>query len=166
MKKTLLSVVIALLLLAVATGSMFAAPAAAAQQLLLKGTLRAVENDVLELPTILVNGNGSGNATVLGRYTVHFEGVVHNGANGVGTAVISAQFVAANGDILSAGAVGLGTPTATPGVNHIVETYTVTGGTGRFAGATGSFTVERWLNLATGVSSGTIAGDIITHQGQ
>jgi hypothetical protein len=166
MKKTFLSVVMAMLLLAAGTGSMFAAPAAAAQQLLLKGSLQAVENDVVELPTILVNGNGSGNATVLGRYSVHFEGIVHNDANGVGTALIDAQFVAANGDVLVAEASGLGTSTNTPGVNHIVEKYTIMGGTGRFAAATGNFTVERWLALATGVSTGTIAGEIIAHQGQ
>ena len=48
-----------------------------------------------------------------------------------------------------------------PNVITIVEMYTITGGTGRFAGATGNFTVERVLNQATGVSSGTIIGNIV-----
>ena len=43
----------------------------------------------------------------------------------------------------------------------IVETDTITGGTGRFAGATGSFTVERLLDQATGISSGSFTGGIV-----
>jgi hypothetical protein len=34
------------------------------------------------------------------------------------------------------------------------------GGTGRFAGATGSFTLENTLDLTTHVSSGTFSGEI------
>ena len=66
----------------------------------------------------------------------------------------------ANGDKLFALATGLGVPTTTPCVNKIVEKYTVTGGTGRFMGATGNITVERLVTLSTGVSSGTIEGNI------
>ena len=43
----------------------------------------------------------------------------------------------------------------------IIETYTITGGTGRFAGANGTFTVERTANQATGETSGTMNGTII-----
>jgi hypothetical protein len=43
----------------------------------------------------------------------------------------------------------------------IVEKYVITGGTGRFANASGSFTVQRLVNRATGTSSGTISGTII-----
>jgi hypothetical protein len=56
---------------------------------------------------------------------------------------------------------GYGTPTDVPGVVLIVDTFTITGGTGRFAGASGNVIVERVLNQATGVSSGTISGIII-----
>ena len=73
----------------------------------------------------------------------------------------SATFVGANGDSLYAEGWGQSAPTGTPNVITIVETYTITGGTGRFAGATGNFTVERVLNQATGVSSGTIIGNIV-----
>jgi hypothetical protein len=38
---------------------------------------------------------------------------------------------------------------------------TLTGGTGRFEGASGSFTVERVLNRATGISTGTLSGTIV-----
>ena len=56
------------------------------------------------------------------------------------------EFTAANGDTLIADVTGQ-SPTP-PGVLLSVETATITGGTGRFASATGSFTVERLLTLA------------------
>jgi hypothetical protein len=44
----------------------------------------------------------------------------------------------------------------------VVEVYTITGGTGRFADATGTFTGEIIVTQATGVSSGTLSG-VIDH---
>ena len=72
----------------------------------------------------------------------------------------TSTFTAANGDTLTATVVGQATPTAIPGVLSIVEIYTITGGTGRFADATGTFTLESTVNQATGVSSGTFSGTI------
>jgi len=161
MKKILVSTVIALLLLTVLASSGYAAPAVAEKQLPLRGSLHAVENDVVDWPTIYVHGSGSGKATVLGKYTVHYDGVVHNDAAGVGTGTLAAHLVAANGDSLFAEVNGVGRPTATPGINKIVEVYTITGGTGRFAGASGSFTDKRLINLGTGVTSGTFEGYIV-----
>ena len=43
----------------------------------------------------------------------------------------------------------------------VEEAYTTTGGTGRFAGASGSFTVERLFNLVTGFTSGSFDGFIV-----
>ena len=72
----------------------------------------------------------------------------------------TATFTAANGDTLTATVRGQATLTTTPGVLSIVEDYTITGGTGRFADATGSFTLRSTVNQATGVSSGTFSGEI------
>ena len=108
----------------------------------------------------MVNGTGSGNATHLGLFTIEYE-VTVNLATGAGPA--AAQFVSANGDSLFCEGFGQGTDSGTPGVAMIVESYTITGGTGRFAGATGTFTVERVVELATGVTSGTFRGNITIH---
>jgi hypothetical protein len=42
----------------------------------------------------------------------------------------------------------------------ITETQTITGGTGRFAGASGTIIIERSANVVTGVSSGSLSGTI------
>src|SRR6266540_4433779 len=54
-------------------------------------------------------------------------------ATGAGPA--AAHFVSANGDSLFCEGYGQGTDSGTPGVAMIVESYIITGGTGRFAGA-------------------------------
>jgi len=162
-KKWQLSLLVALLLLGLLASWVSAAPAAAEKQWLVKGRFQANETFELDFAnmTLSVDATGSGNATQLGRFTVSYEAVVQLFRDGTGTATPSAHFVAANGDSLFAEGSGLGVPTEIPGVNRIVEKYTITGGTGRFAGASGSFTVERLLNLATGVTSGTFKGSIV-----
>jgi hypothetical protein len=77
------------------------------------------------------------------------------------SASTSATLVAADGSNLLGDGNGQGTVITPPLIVSIVETYTITGGTGRFEGASGSFTVERVLNRATGISSGTISGIIV-----
>jgi hypothetical protein len=161
MNKIPMSMAIALLLSILLASATFAAPASAGKPLPLKGSLQAVETYEEDFPTLFVDASGSGNATHLGRYTVSYE-VEVNIPTGSGLA--SAQFVAANGDSLfAAEGSGHSTPTEIPNVVTIVEEYTITGGTGRFADATGSFTVERVLDLDTGVTSGTIDGNIVIH---
>ena len=108
-------------------------------------------------PFFFVDFKGTGHATHLGRFTV--EGP-HRVNSATGIAIGSFTFTAANGDTLTADFIGVGIPTVTPGVFSIVETATITGGTGRFAGATGSFRVERLVEFATGVTSGSFEGTI------
>jgi hypothetical protein len=75
------------------------------------------------------------------------------------TSTGTATFTAANGDNLTASVAGQATRTG-PTMLSIVEIYTITGGTGRFAGATGNFTLESTVDQVTGVSSGTFSGAI------
>ena len=107
-------------------------------------------------PFLSVPIEGTGNATHLGRFTVEIPHVV-NTTNRTSTGTY--EFTAANGDTLTAGFTGQATLTA-PGVLSVVETATITGGTGRFADATGSFTVERLFNQVTGLTTGSFEGTI------
>ena len=66
-------------------------------------------------------------------------------------------FTAANGDTVTADFTGQATggPVVT-----IVEHGTVTGGTGRFEGASGSFVVERSFDPASGTTEGGFEGTL------
>jgi hypothetical protein len=135
-----------------------AAPASAGSQVPFKGRLQGLENNTVNFPNLSVHGEGTGNATKLGRYTVEYDGAV-NLITGSGTG-FAWLFTAANGDTVTA--VGSGQADVPPigGVLHIEEHGTITGGTGRFAGATGSFTVDRVATSATGVTTGSFEGTI------
>jgi hypothetical protein len=121
-----------------------------------KGTVSAVETGTTVPPTRFLDREGTGTATYLGRYTEHIVMTINLPTL---SATGAATFTAANGDTLLATVVGQATRTS-PTTLSIVEVYTITGGTGRFADATGSFTLESTLNQTTGVSTGTLSGAI------
>ena len=119
-----------------------------------KGRLEGTYAGSGEPPLVSVHVEAEGNATHLGRFTLDSRHVVNFvDFTGAGTA----EFTAANGDKLTTNVTGVATPQDTPGVFFIVETLTVTGGTGRFAGATGQFVVER-LSFPSGPANGTTSG--------
>ena len=127
------------------------------QEVPFKGSLEGAATITPGTPPFLsVSIEGTGNATHLGRFTVEIPHFV-NTTNRTSTGTY--EFTAANGDTLTAGFTGQATLTA-PGVLSVVETATITGGTGRFAGATGSFTVERLFNQVTGLTTGSFEGTI------
>ena len=68
---------------------------------------------------------------------------------------------AANGDSLVTSSIGNNPGSCANGDVHLIETNTIIGGTGRYAGARGSFTLDRCLNAVTGETSGTISGTIV-----
>jgi hypothetical protein len=138
-----------------------AGPATAEKPVPFKGSVQAVESYDVQFPTLFVDTTGTGNATHLGRFTVTWEFTV-NLLNGAG--IGSAHFIAANGDSVFTKSLGQGDPTGTPGINRVVETHTITGGTGRFAGATGSFILERLVSIGTGITVGSFNGTIVIHQ--
>jgi len=123
-----------------------------------KGTLEGVDVitpiDAQFLSSLM---RGTGDAAHLGRFTVVRTATVNLLTN---TDIGSLAFTAANGDILTADYTGQASPTATPGVLSIVETAFISGGTGRFAGATGSFIVTRSFDLATNLTAGSFEGTI------
>jgi hypothetical protein len=134
-------------------------PAAAQKQVPFKGSIQAQETDTPSVPpgTLSAAGSGTGIGTQVGQFSLSYDLTVTL-ANG--TAAGSGHWIAANGDTIDTTITGSSVPTATPDVFSIREIYIVTGGTGRFEGAQGSFIVERLINLATGVTSGSFHGTI------
>ena len=135
-----------------------AGPAAVGEEVPFKGRLDGeVTITPLDPPFLSVLVEGTGNATHLGQFawaSLFVANVATGEANG------SYQFTAANGDMLFADFTGQATPTATPGVFYSVDTATITGGTGRFAGATGSFISERLFDTTAGTTFGSFNGTI------
>jgi hypothetical protein len=89
-------------------------------------------NDTVIPPTITTAATGTG--THVGHFSLT-DVVTLTSLTGTG------HWIAANGDIIYTTFVA--TPVPGPVVFKITENHTITGGTGRFAGARGSFTVER-----------------------
>ena len=117
---------------------------------------RLAQSTPLDPPLLSNLNEGAGHATHLGRFTLRIPHVV-NTTTRVATGTY--EFTAANGDTLLAGFTGQATPIA-PGVLAVVDSATITGGTGRFADAAGSFKVERVFTAATGQITGSFTGTI------
>lgn len=158
MKKRSILLLLVLLFAILVVGTTLAA-ASSSRPLPLRGSIEALETYQINGPTMFVTASGSGQVTHLGRYTVTYE-VEVDLPTGTGTD-LSAHYVAANGDSVFAEGSGQATPTDDAAVFVVVENYTITGGTGRFDGATGNFTETRQVNIETGVTSGTITGTIV-----
>ena len=134
----------------------FAGPVSAGERIPFKGTLAGTAVVTpLNPPIVAVRIDAAGMATHLGRFTLVAPHVVNQATlTAVGTYLITA----ANGDTITADLAGTAVMVEPPDVVAITETATITGGTGRFAGATGSIEVERVFNRATGVTTGTLDG--------
>jgi len=135
----------------------FASPAVASEQVPFNGSWVSHETYDVQFPVMFVHGTATGYATRIGRYTATYEEQVDLLT---GSSVGAITVVAANGDVIFATQTGQGDPTPDPDMFSIVEVSTITSGTGRFAGATGTFTIERLVNLTTGGSSGSFSGTI------
>ena len=114
-----------------------------------------------------VNGSVTSTDTQLGPFTQFYSsplvfaflGMPPEG-NGASRLIVGD---AANGDSILAWGLGhLGNPdSCANGDLHLVATNTIVGGTGRYAGARGSYTIDRCVNPVTGETSGTISGSIV-----
>jgi hypothetical protein len=146
------------LALAVVSMITFVAPAAAGDEVPLKGNLQGDVVHTAVSPTVdSVVITATGNVGPLGHAAITTTHLVDRVAR---QAVGTYDFTAANGDTVHAEFTGRAMPTATPGVLAIVEIATITGGTGRFEGATGSFTIQRLYDQVAGTTDGTIEGSI------
>jgi len=116
-----------------------------------------------EIPGLCQDGSarvvigGTGTATHLGRYT-YAANECFDPATGSFAGIHT--FTAANGDRLFGSYAGQVTPTDDPDVASYQEQLLITGGTGRFAGATGVLEANGLANLATGAYSQTLSGSL------
>ena len=117
-----------------------AIPAAAQTQVPFKGTFQG--NDTVAPPTITTSGTGRG--TLLGELSFTQVTALNSPTTGAG----SAHWVAANGDSIdSTSVVSADFSTHALGYITVTEIHTITGGTGRFAGVHGSFTLTLYHDV-------------------
>jgi len=164
--KSLLVFALALVFLVPLARTASAAPAAETApgrptRLPFKGTLQSNETYSTAFYTQFVTANGSGEATELGQFTATYQMEAKLLDMSVSESV---AFTGENGDGLQATAVGQAFEDRTPGMFKIIEIYTITGGTGRFAGASGTFTMNRLVSITVGVASGHFEGYILLPQ--
>ncbi len=159
--KTTIKTIMYLQMTALLLTTALAGPGAAGKAVPFKGTIQTSEIlDFTGFPTAVTSSAiGTGNATHLGRFSATWVVVIDFTLPG-GAAIGSGVYTAANGDSLFTDIVGYGTPTENPDVISIVDEQTITGGTGRFAGATGSFIRKSLSNLVTGFTDGSFEGTI------
>jgi hypothetical protein len=156
--KTITKAIMYLQMTALLLTAALAGPAAAEKQVPFRGTIQSVEVVDIQFPTMFVQGSGTGQATHLGRFTFTYADEVDLLT---GCGVGSADFTAANGDSLFTEVTGCGSSSELG--FRVVEEHTIVGGTGRFAAASGSFTLDRLLtavgntNLSVGTADGTIS---------
>jgi hypothetical protein len=148
--------------LAVLTVVGLAGSAAAGEQVPFQGALEGNDELVVPPPLAVVHGVGGGQATQLGRFTYDFQATVDfrftppNPPRGVGTLTLTA----ANGDTLVAGVIGSSTPVIPGVLVMVVEEAIIVDGTGRFAGASGEFTITRLVYQDTRLTIGSFEGTI------
>ena len=150
------------ILLSIATiflTGVFAIPATAQKQVAIAGHLSGQEVDVFQggpPPTIKVDGSLIGQATHIGDFTLTYQVLVSLPA---GNSAGSATLTTPQGDTILTTIVGQGIAIPnTSSLNTIMEVNTITGGTGKFQGVTGYLIVYRLIDLATGLSSGSMVG--------
>ena len=108
--------------------------------------------------TLVIRTTATGTGTLLGQFSLLRE-ITANLVNFSSTG--SAQLIAANGDTIYTTILGQAELSDLPGFLEVTEIHTITGGTGRFTGAQGSFTVELFHKLEpSGVVGGVQTHDI------
>ena len=113
------------------------------------------------VPSFCVAITGSGHATHMGEIQESGFVVVSVGrpcGPGCVTDFARHTITAANGDQIVVETTGENSATADPTIRFRTGPYVVTGGTGRFSGASGSGTATATINMATGTSTATFVG--------
>jgi hypothetical protein len=102
--------------------------------------------------TLIITGRNEGTGTRLGRFVAISEDRADTTTS---TATGTFTFTAANGDQLFSTTVGVENAFVPPNVSKVTLMATIVGGTGRFADATGSFTIDITETIDFATSSAT-----------
>jgi hypothetical protein len=124
-----------------------------------KGTYTTSVQILSSPPALLHRISGTGNATHLGASEFVATATVYLTPPPPFLIVGTVIFTAANGDQLFASYTGTSMPVA-GAPNNVLLTYTVTGGTGRFENATGSFTGVPVVPVGALTGTITLEGNI------
>jgi hypothetical protein len=115
-------------------------------------------------PTARLVVSASGTGSQVGAFELEIPHVVNFAT---ASATGSYLMTAANGDMVLGTFTGHATPIGTDGrYAMLVEEVTITGGTGRFAGATGSFTAVRLIDRVNLLTIGYYDGTISNRRGR
>lgn len=142
----------------------------AVAQVTFDGAIQGHERGILKGTTQSSFGSVTGIVSTLGQVSLTYDLSI-NLITGVGTGS-GVLLIAKDGDSIFttiSGKFTLPSSASTVSVPSVIETYTVTGGTGRFKRATGRFTVERLVDFVDAemdcdFTAGVILGGTITVQ--
>lgn len=135
-------------------------PAQGGGELPLRGSFTMATTGVVNCPptcpptTVTINGTQEGTASHLGHFTATSVDVVDLAT---ATSTGTFTFTAANGDQLFTTTTGGEDQFIPPNTSVVELVATIVGGTGRFAGATGTLTIRHTgaIDFATATSSGS-----------
>lgn len=136
----------------------FARSHAAVADVPIRGSCEATfaEPPVFTPPILRQVSTGTCQLSHLGRVRLRTVAEVNTA---IGVQVAEITYTASSGDLLFATSIGTATPGPT-GVLHFTGATTLTGGTGRFSGASGEMTATGTLDPATGNASFSYDGRI------
>ena len=109
---------------------------------------------------IALDVTGTGHGTQVGEYTIHYRECFSPVTGAVTAGFFTLTTV--SGDTLYGTYGGQASPTGDPSVLAYDDPGVITGGTGRFAGASGIAHATGLANLATGGYTGTISGSVLS----
>jgi len=137
---------------------------AVAAQVNITGALSGHAIGTVQAGILHAAGSGTGTASHIGQFSYLIQATVNPTGSGEGVFLL----VFSNGDVIYGSFAGQGDnpPPPPPAMAHITEQLTITGGTGRFQGASGTLTFNRLADLSTlpayDSHSGTVTGTIGT----
>ena len=149
---------------ALAAVLIFMSASAVVAQVNVTGALTGHAIGTVQAGILQAAGSGTGTASHIGQFRYLVQVTVNPAGSSEGVFLL----VFSNGDVIYGSVAGQGDtpPPPPPALAHITEQLTITGGTGRFQGASGTVTFNRLVDTSTfpfyDSNSGTVTGTIST----